>query len=239
MEVRKQSLANLRGSDATTLAVLTQDVLGLPVGQLEATTLLDILALSEAGDQLPGQLAQDLADFRDRIFGQISDIPDGAPMSAFAEELSVVDPERAPACLRDWMAELATKSGDDGTVQAIGGLTTAWEGTAPLSVEVPATSGAAPAPEVVEAKKAPKKKKATRRLANALEEDQEEWLRGDLRVRLKKYPITGLKQSMIVAASRHQAPWETLKEAEVLALLRKMKREGILRHSAGRWMLEN
>jgi hypothetical protein len=66
---------------------------------------------------------------------------------------------------------------------------------------------------------------------------REDWIRVDVLSRLKNYGSRGLKQQIIVAGTRHRAPWDDLSEKEVLAVLRKMKREGRVRFSAGRWMM--
>ena len=70
MERRKNrmSVGGLRRAEPTTLSVLTQDVLRLPVTQIEPSTLLDLLALAEVPDQLSGSLAKELARFREQIF---------------------------------------------------------------------------------------------------------------------------------------------------------------------------
>jgi hypothetical protein len=53
--------------------------------------------------------------------------------------------------------------------------------------------------------------------------------------RLQNYGHDGLKEAIVVAGSRHRAPWKDLTEKEVLSVLRQMERDGNVRHSAGRW----
>ena len=100
MERRKNrmSVGGLRRSEPTTLAVLTQDVLRLPVTQIEPGTLLDLLALSEATDQLSSALGKELLGFQDRIKREILDLPDGEALAEFTRELAEQGAERAPAC---------------------------------------------------------------------------------------------------------------------------------------------
>ncbi|MDP6934365.1 MAG: hypothetical protein QGG40_15675, partial [Myxococcota bacterium] len=55
----------LRSADPGSLSVLTQDVLRLPIAQIELVTVADLLALSEL-DDLPGELSRGLAAFREQ-----------------------------------------------------------------------------------------------------------------------------------------------------------------------------
>ena len=83
------------------------------------------------------------------------------------------------------------------------------------------------------AKEAPKKK---RRRSTIVDDERADWISEDVLSRVIKYGNRGLKEHVIVAGSRHRSPFKDLTEAEVLAVLRRMKREGRIRHSAGRWM---
>ena len=84
----------------------------------------------------------------------------------------------------------------------------------------------------------PAKTKTTRTRRTAIVDDRREaWIREDATGRLKTWGAKGLKESIVVAGARHRSPYKDLTEAEVLATLRKMKREGHLRFSAGRWMV--
>jgi hypothetical protein len=68
---------------------------------------------------------------------------------------------------------------------------------------------------------------------------REEWIREDVISRLVNYGAKGLKEPIVVAGARHRSPWKDMTETEVLAVLRKLKREGRLRDSAGRWMINS
>ncbi|MEL6346872.1 MAG: hypothetical protein AAFV53_27410, partial [Myxococcota bacterium] len=83
----------------------------------------------------------------------------------------------------------------------------------------------------------PKKKRRTRMTASQVDDRRAEWIEEDVIDRLSNYGNRGLKESIIVAGSRHRASWEDLSEAEILAVLRRLKRESKVRYSAGRWMI--
>lgn len=244
MERRKNrmSVGGLRRAEPTTLSVLTQDVLRLPVTQIEPATLLDLLALAEIPDQLSTALARDLGRFREQIFREIEDLPDGPALAEFASELAELDAGRAPQELRDHLAGLVEEREHPEAVEALQALMSHWEGTEPESVTLPEPSVT---PRVESGSKAkvqkvaPRTRAPRRRTAAAATKDprREEWIREDVLSRLVNYGNRGLKQPIVVAGARHRAPWKDLTEAEVLATLRKLKREGRLRFSAGRWMM--
>jgi hypothetical protein len=62
------------------------------------------------------------------------------------------------------------------------------------------------------------------------------WIVEDVLSRLTLYGVRGLKEPIVVAGARHRAPWGDMTEAEVVAVLRRLKREERLRYSAGRWI---
>ena len=55
-QISRVTIHGLRSSDPASLSVLVQDVLHLPMSQIEPRCLMDLMALSEARDQLPKQL---------------------------------------------------------------------------------------------------------------------------------------------------------------------------------------
>ena len=238
----RTSVGGLREADPTTLAVLTQDVLRLPLGQIERGTLMDLMALSEVPDQLSSELAKDLARFRDQMGREIADLPDGPPLAEFLEELDEVDAERVPTVVRDIISNLDGERDFEPASNLITDLGDKWEETEPGEITLAAPTTDIDASQETgdgtpRLQKVAAKTNKARRTTTTVDPRREEWIREDVVSRLVKYGSRGLKQSIVVAGSRHRAPWDDLSEAEVLATLRKLKRESRLRFSAGRWMM--
>jgi hypothetical protein len=63
-----------------------------------------------------------------------------------------------------------------------------------------------------------------------------EWIRNDVLARLADYPDQGLKQAMLVAGARHRAPWNDLKDTEVVTVLKSLEAGNRVRNIAGRWL---
>jgi len=266
VEQRKNRIAvgGLRNADPTHLTVLVQDVLRLPVLQLDPRTFADLMALTEVASQVPTQLAKELAAFGDRMIRETSDLPDGPPLADFLRDLVGVPAHAQPACLREGVKSIADNRSHEDVVPAYEALERHWATEDPLPVELPkpaakpavtkvptprrsrSTSSAEPAGdgpkprrpvvEVLEPVNAPRRRGTSAVLSDTRRED---WIREDVLSRLVNYGSRGLKEQIIVAGTRHRAPWEDLAEGEVLAVLRKLKREGRVRYSAGRWMLNS
>ena len=237
----RTSVGKLRSSDPGTLSVLTQDVLRLPLGQIERGTLADLLALAEVTDQVSAELGKDLRAFSDQMVREVQDLPDGPPLVEFLTELGAVDPERVPDTLREVVRGLQEDRHFEGIEELFAELEQDWDDNDHVEVTLPAIPKALDASKATGAGKGRKevvkpKKTATRRRTTVVDERREEWIREDVLSRLGNYGARGLKESIIVAGSRHRSPWDDLTEAEVLATLRKMKRESRVRYSAGRWM---
>lgn len=248
MEKRRHrvSVANLRTSNATTLLVLTQDVLNLPIGQIEPRTLVDLLALSEIGDELPVGLASDLVAFREQSLRQMDDLPDGPGLAGFLDELCEIDAELAPQCLREAVARLAGKRRHPDVADSLRELLAHWEGRPPALLTLPAgpSAGAPESEKPRHSARATTRSSATaartpkRRPSTSVDSRRAEWIQEDVVSRLEKYLTNGLKEEVLVAGARHRAPWKDLTEAEVRTVLRRLRRDGRLRYSAGRWLLE-
>jgi hypothetical protein len=269
VEQRKNRIAvgGLRSADPTHLTVLVQDVLRLPVLQLDPRTFADLMALSEIASQVPTQLAKELSAFRDRMLREAGDLPDGPPLADFLRDLSGVSAHAQPACLREGLQALSGMRTHEEVTPAFEALERHWATEAPLQIDLPkpapaasavtkvptprrntsaasataSASAAADAPkvrrpvvEVLAPVSAPRRRAGGTALNDTRRED---WIREDVLGRLVNYGTRGLKEQIIVAGTRHRAPWDDLTEAEVLAVLRKLKREGRVRYSAGRWML--
>ena len=248
------SVGGLRKADPTTLTVLTQDVIRLPLGQIDRRTLLDLLALSEVPEQLKDLMPRELETQRQQMFREIDDLPDGPALAEFAAELTSIPASLAPACLREKMASLVGERKKPDAVAALAELMAHWESEGPAAVVLPAPKepkarkGAAAATEkapstpkltVVAPATAttPKKEKAAATPAAQVDTRREEWIFEDVIGRLSQYGARGLKEPVVVAGARHRSPWKDMGEDEVLAALRKLKRLGKVHTSAGRWMI--
>lgn len=250
------SVGGLRKADPTTLTVLTQDVIRRPLGQIDRRTLLDLLALSEVPEQLPDTLPAETSAFREQMFREIADIPDGPPLAEFAMELKAIGASFAPVQLRERVIALTDDRRHGDAVTALRELIEHWAGEPAEVVALPkketttskrrvvATPAAASAPspnsrhQILEPITAPvKEKKAAATPAAQVDPRREEWVREDVVSRLVQYGAKGLKEPVVVAGARHRSPWKDMSEEEVIKYLNKMKRDGKIRTSAGRWMI--
>jgi len=235
-QISRVTIQGLRTSDPGSLSVLVQDVLHLPMSQIDPGCLMDLMALAELQDQLPKQLATDLGEFGKRVVRELADLPDGPPLASFCSDLAGLKATEVPGNMR---AAVETLSGERSSADASAGIDSLLanlKGTEPNVISLPKTApkGSAEAKtKVVAAKAAPKKK---RRRSTIVDDTRAEWITEDVLSRVVKYGNRGLKEHVIVAGCRHRSPFKDLTEAEVLAVLRRMKREGRIRHSAGRWM---
>lgn len=196
---------------------------------------MDLMALSEIPDQLSKELGKDLAGFADRMVREVGDLPDGPPLAAFCVELAGLDAELVPNSIRAALQGLAEERSSSDAVDAIGQFLAHVETAQPMTMSLPTTppdDSAEAKTQVVSAKAAPKK----RRRSTLVSDERAEWITEDVLSRVVKYGNRGLKEQVIVAGCRHRSPFSDLTESEVLAVLRRMKREGRIRHSAGRWM---
>ena len=226
------SIAGLRTSDPATLLVLTQDALTLPLGQIEPGTLLDLLALSEFTTGLSADLMRDLSNFQTQMFREIDDLPDGVALATFVQEIAANDAADIPASLREHLAGLLEDRRAPESMDALQELAQVLEGTIPIEVSLPEA-----ATKTAETKAAAPVKKRTRVTASQVDPERAEWIEEDVLSRLKNYGNRGLKESIILAGARHRAAWADLTGAEILAVMRRLKRESKVRYSAGRWMI--
>jgi hypothetical protein len=239
METRRVTVTGLRGADIATLQVLTQDVIRLPLNQIEADTLCDMFALSELEEGIPPQLALDLLAFRENRIRELNDLPDGAALSEFAQSLAALAADQVPGTLRD--AVVALTPDREQSAEALTELASHLSSAEPAAVLVRAAQPEAPSPAATAAadrttaKKPAKRKAGTR--ASAKDPARAEWIEEFAVFRLKNYE-TGLKETILVGGARHKAPWKDITEREVRSVLRRLAREGKLRISAGRWMID-
>jgi hypothetical protein len=257
LETRKNrmSIAKLRSSDTNTLLVLTQDALGLPLGQIDPATLVDLIALSELDEQLTTSLTRDLQNFRTQAFNQVTDLPDGAALAGFVAEITALEPASVPQSLREYLAELLPLRRHPESLEKLQALALRLDGHSPESITLPEAPAktktkakakakgkttkakTTKAKAAKDAKDAPKKKRTTRITASQVDDRKAEWIEEDVISRLQNYGSRGLKEAIILAGARHRAPMKDLSEAEILAVMRRLKRESKVRFSAGRWII--
>lgn len=246
------SVLGLRRSDPEILPVLTQDALRATLGRVEPATLCDLLALSELETGLGVALIRDLRQFRDQMFREISDLPDSPVLADFANELGRVEASRVPTCMRVAVSEMALSRKHMEAVTALAELQGKWETTPPEALvlrvtaarKVPAGRSTAPLggprptlPPQKPAKvvKAKPVERRPRTPVAQIDERRVAWIEEEVLNRLEQYGVAGLKEAVLVAGARHRAPWKDVTEDEVLAVLRRLRRENRLRFSAGRW----
>ena len=235
----------LRRSDAMTIQVLAGDLLRVPLCEIDPRSLCDLLALSERED-LPVQLTRDLQKYREQMLREFNDLPDGDPLTLFLSELNAMEAGRVPATLR--LGVLARNDGHllPRTKEIYEELMRHFESDDPTEVDM--TGSPTVRVEQVEAKKAPvsrgsgtrsssSRRDAPRRPAKPkIAPERADWIRNDVLARLADYPDQGLKQAMLVAGARHRAPWNDLKEQEVVIVLKGLEAGNRIRSTGGRWI---
>ena len=96
-QIKRVSVDGLRGADVATIQVLAQDVLGLPINQINPDTVCALFALAEVSDQVPEQLASDLAGFVGRAGRELADM---AEFDSYVSLLLAMDGSAVPETFR-------------------------------------------------------------------------------------------------------------------------------------------
>jgi hypothetical protein len=198
---------------------------------------MDLLALGGQKDQLTKELTSDLNTFGSRVAREMADLPDGPPLASFCTDICGLKASRVPSSFRTVIANLKGDRSSSEVVAAMEALEAHLATCEPDALNLPdevSKDTVESKKTVVTPKAAPVKK---RRRSTVVSDERAEWISADVLSRVVNYGNRGLKEHVIVAGSRHRSPFSDLTEAEVLAVLRRMKREGRLRHSAGRWMM--
>ena len=233
METKRVTIDGLRAADVATLKVLTQDVLGLPLNQIHPGTVCDLFAIAEVSDQVPEQLAQDLSQFVGRCQRELGDLPDGEALNDYTNGLLALDAAQIPETLRVMLNGLDADS-DDRAKEVIGGLNQHFSAADPAPFSV-ADSGSMAASAAGSRTKATAPKKKTTKVKKD-DTERREWIAQFVLGRLTNYE-TGLKESLLVGAARHKAPWDDVTDREVRSVLRAMGRDGKVRTTVGRWLI--
>ena len=247
---KRLKIPKLREMDDTMLQVVTSDALTMLMDFVDPETMCDLLAISEA--RLPVQLQADFTAFRDQMHRDMADLPRGAVLAKYLSDLGEVPADQVPNTFR----QEVLKRKDDAMSDPVSAgpfeeLVEAWSGTPfdPVDRDGDAIRSAQViTPEVpnrlktpVEREKAASPRSGAARKARAakpsVDPEREKWLRQALMQRLKQYEGRGLKESVLVAGTIRRSPHPNTKRSEVMSVLRKLKRENLVKESSGRWIL--
>lgn len=235
---------NLRTADPRTLEILVQDAVRKPIAQISATTVCDLIALSEV-PELPKGLARDLTSFAFRAGQEIADLPDGAPILEFIDELETLEAGQVPQALRGHVGREGAR--DDREVAArtrITKLIGRWEATPPEIVKLgtvpPKIQRAAAVVPSDDPPAAARRERAAKAPGQrpepkprpAVDIDREKWLADAILSRLARYREAGLAEAVLVAGLQAEgratypdlAPFEVKRACEALATAGKVRR---------------
>lgn len=246
---RRVPTQQLRGSDRVMLEVQIRDLVGKPLGQVAFGNIADLFALDE-GDELPTSIRTMLDGYRQRIGVEIADLPNGHVFTDFAAECMEVEPARIPDSLRLVLVEEVDKPKRGGAEKSvIEALEDRWSSVdpeaftvaAPVTVPVQGPVGGKETIDTQAPKKTTRARSATPRAKK--EEDPAvrvriDWVKQVAMERLGQGQEKGLGQPILMAGVRHRArvSHPSLGPHEILAGLKELEKEGLLRQSAGRWM---
>jgi len=231
----------LRNADPRTLEILVQDAVRKPIAQISVATVCDLIALSEVAD-LPKSLARDLSGFAFRAGQEIADLPDGAPLHEFVDDLDEIAASRVPNALRSHVAREATRDDRESAARArVTALVARWNGTPPDAVVLGTVAPKIQRAAAVQYEEPIKAHEKTVRARAAKPEpkpkapadpDREKWLADAILARLARYREAGLAEMVLVAGLQAEgrtaypdlAPFEIKRALENLATIGKVRR---------------
>ena len=238
LTVQKESVDQLRHSDAATVSALVADLLRLHIGRIDTGCIADLFALADA--TLPSSLSADLKNWATRAARDIVDLPEGDARRQFLAEIAALPPGKVPNRLRAAVKDMAS-NGSAATIATLDALAATWDDDEAENVILPTrptktvTGATAAAP-----KKAPAVKKrvgVAKTPAADVAPRRAAFVRDDALTRLKEYGEKGLKESVFLAGIRHRSPFKDMTDAEVKTELRRLERERRLKHTGERWMI--
>jgi len=246
------AVPGLRTADPTSLLVMIQDLMNRSIHHLEGGTLADLFALAELGEVLPRHLQRELDRIARGKERELRDLPDGTLLQEQLDLLMAVPAAHCPLRLRTAVLELRNgRQLEAVSLEQLALLEQAWSETEPVAptpgeagsaqVERPAVPKRLQMPDDAAPRRrkraaSPSRPKAKPTPAAKQDEGRSAWIRQHVLERLAARREQGLKETVLVAATRHNAPYSDLQRAEVLAELRELKREGTVKNSAGRWI---
>lgn len=241
-DIQRIQIDGLRSSEPTKIHALVGDVLRHHLDSIHPSVVADLFALSEL--VLPTSLAADLRAWSTRASQELRDMPDNGTRGAWINDIAAISAAKVPARLREAVQALLPISGG-AVVEQIEALAVAWSETAPDVLVLPkkraapkAAAGAAPKLAVVKAPKAVKVPKVARTPAAQIDPRRAEWVRDDAVTRLNasEYSERGLKESIFLGGIKHRSPYKDMTDEEIKVTLRKLEREGKVKHTGERWL---
>ncbi len=221
--------------------VLVGDVLRHHLDSIHPSCVADLFALSELA--LPTSLAADLRAWTTRATQELRDMPDNGTRGAWIHDIGLVPAHRVPTRLREAVQGLLPGSGG-AVVEQIEGLAMQWAATAPEALVLPkkratrAKAGEPKAEKIAKIAKPPRVVKAPRTPAAQVDPRRAEWVREDAVTRLNasEYAERGLKESIFLGGIRHRSPYKDMTDEEIKVVLRRLEREGKVKHTGERWL---
>ena len=232
----------LRASDTATIAAKVSDVLRQHLDGVNPTVVADLFAISEL--KVPASLAADLRSWSITATQQLRDMHDNVTRGAWLNDISLMEDEKIPARLREAVLGLLPGSGG-AVVEQIEALAVRWAETAPEVLVLPKKARAsstvpkvAKEPKAVKEAKAPRVIKAPRTPKADVDPRRAEWVREDAVTRLNasEYAERGLKESIFLSGIRKRCPYTDMTDEEIKVHLRKLEREGKVKHTGERWL---
>lgn len=250
--VSRTHVEGLRTSAPQMIQVQVEDLLRQHSERIAIPCIADLFAIAE--NDLPGVLGEELKAFASRATREFRDMPNENARIEFLDELLKLDAKKVPRTLRKAVLGLEGALMEAAS-EMLAELRGRWDSTEPEVVNVPrpapklstiskapAAAAPAPAPATRGSKAKSDKPKAPRIPASAKPEvdpARAESIRLDVMDRLKtpEYAERGLKEAVLVGGCRHRSTYKDLSEAEVKAELRKLEREGKVKHTGERWII--
>lgn len=242
--IPRTQIDGLRCSETTKIHALVGDVLRHHLDSIHPACVADLFALSEL--VLPTSLAADLRAWTSRACQELRDMPDNGTRGAWLDEIGALPAEKIPTRLREAIAALLPGSGG-AVVEQIENLAIGWASTPPELVTLPKKRAAPKAAATtrtvggVREPKAPAKPrvaKVAKTPAPMVDPRRAEWVREDAVTRLNtsEYQERGLKESIFLGGIKHRSPFKDMTDEEIKVILRRLEREGKVKHTGERWL---
>lgn len=174
-------------------------------------------------------------------------MPDNGTRGAWLDEIVALPAEKIPTRLREAITALLPGSGG-AVVEQIETLAIGWASTAPELVTLPkkraapkvaaATTRTAGGLRAVKAPAKPRVAKVAKTPAPMVDPRRAEWVREDAVTRLNssEYQERGLKESIFLGGIKHRSPFKDMTDEEIKVILRRLEREGKVKHTGERWL---
>lgn len=240
--IQRTQIDGLRTSDAATVAAKLSDLFRQHLDVFHPSTVADVFALSEA--KVPTSLSADLRAWTTRAAQSLRDMPDNGTRAAWLDELAALPAEHVSSRLREAVMALTPVSGG-AVVAQIDAMAATWQSTPASVLELPtkakaaaAAKAAAKAEKPAKEAKAPRVIKTPRTPKQDVDPRRAEWVREDALARLgaSEYAERGLKESIFLGGIRHRCPYKDITDEEIKVTLRKLEREGKIKHTGERWL---